>query len=183
RLVAGESIYRLDDPHRYLYAPVLTFLFVPLAPLPAIPAGIVWYAFNVWLMVASLVLAERLVYAGERAPPGFRVLLFLLILRFFDNNLGHGQINLFLLWLILVAYDAAGRGREGRAGFALAGAIFTKFFPLVLLLHLALTRRWKFLLATLAALVILLAAPALWWGDTYGDLLGKWIDVLRDQAG
>ncbi|MGH7803836.1 MAG: glycosyltransferase family 87 protein, partial [Candidatus Binatia bacterium] len=122
RLIAGEPIYRLDDPHRYLYAPVVTFLFVPLAPLPKIPAAIVWYAANLWLVVASLRLIERMVYRDARPPPGFRWLLVLFGLRFIDNNLGHGQINILLLWLVLVAYDAAGRGRTAWAGVALASA-------------------------------------------------------------
>ena len=42
RAVAGETFYRLDDPHRYLYAPVVTFLFFPLAVLPSFVGKVLW---------------------------------------------------------------------------------------------------------------------------------------------
>jgi alpha-1,2-mannosyltransferase len=184
RIVAGEPIYRLEDPHRYLYAPVVTFVFVPLAFLPRLPAAILWYALTIALLLHSVRISERLVYgASGRAPPGFRLVVLLCVLRFADNNLGHGQINVLLLWLVLVAYDAAARGRLWSAGFALAAAVFTKFFPLVFLLHLALARRWRFLGTTSVALGVLFLAPALWWGDGYFDVLGDWVAVLRAQAG
>jgi hypothetical protein len=183
RLVANEPIYRLDDAHRYLYAPVVTFLFVPLAPLPRIPAGVIWYAANLWLLWASLGLIERMVFRESRPPPGFRLIVVLFSLRFIDNNLGHGQINILLFWLVLVAYDAAGRGKTWWAGLALAGAIAMKFYPAVLLFHLALARRWRFLATTLLAGAALLVLPAVWWGDAYPDELGRWLGVVRDQAG
>ena len=183
RLVAGEPIYRLDDAHRYLYAPVVTFLFVPLAPLPRIPAAVVWYAANLWLLWASLGLIERMVFRENRPPPGFRLIVVLFSLRFIDNNLGHGQINILLFWLVLVAYDAAERGKTWWAGLALAGAIAMKFYPAVLLFHLLLARRWRFLATTLVAGGALLVLPFVWWGDVYFDVLGGWLDVVRDQAG
>lgn len=183
RLLADEPIYRLEDPHRYLYAPPVTFLFTPFAVLPPVPAAVLWYLLNIVLVVHALRLVERLVYDGGRAPPGVRLLALLPVVRFVDNNLGHGQINILLLWLVLVAYDAAGRGQHLRAGFALAAPVFMKLFPLVLLLQLALARQWRFLAATCAALATLLVAPIAWWGDRYYDVLGHWIAVLRAQAG
>jgi hypothetical protein len=68
-------------------------------------------------------------------------------------------------------------------GLALAGAIAMKFYPAVLLFHLALARRWRFLATTLVAGGVLLFLPFVWWGDAYFDLLGRWLDVVRDQAG
>ena len=46
RAVAGEPIYRLEDPHRYLYAPVVTFLFFPLAVVPTWVGKSLWLALN-----------------------------------------------------------------------------------------------------------------------------------------
>ena len=183
RIVANEPIYRLGDAHRYLYAPIVTFLFVPLAPLPRIPAGVVWYAANLWLLWASLGLIERMVFRENRPPPGFRLIVVLFGLRFIDNNLGHGQINILLFWLVLAGYDAAGRGKTWWGGLALAAAIAMKFYPAVLLIHLALARRWRFLATTLVAGGVLLVLPFVWWGDVYFDVLGGWLDVVRDQAG
>ncbi|MGH7859151.1 MAG: glycosyltransferase family 87 protein, partial [Candidatus Binatia bacterium] len=100
RLLDGERIYRLEDPHRYLYAPLFPFLFVPLAPLPAFAGKVVWYLVNLALAVSAIRLATQLVFPEGRAPPGFTLLLVLLSLRFLDNNVAHGQMNLLMLWLI-----------------------------------------------------------------------------------
>ncbi len=52
-----------------------------------------------------------------------------------------------------------------------------------MLFHLLLARRWRFLATTLVAGGVLLVLPFVWWGDVYFDVLGRWLDVVRDQAG
>lgn len=183
RLLEGTPIYRLEDPHRYLYAPILTFLFVPLAPFPIVVGKIAWYAFNIWLSISLVRLSTSLVFPECRPPPGFRVVVLLFFLRFIDNNIGHGQINLLLTWLILEAYALAGRGRHALAGLALAGAIATKVVPAVLLVQIAVRRQWRFGAATLAALLFLMAAPGLWWGWEYPEVFRQWLSVVIDQSG
>ncbi|MEA2624105.1 MAG: alpha,2-mannosyltransferase [Candidatus Binatota bacterium] len=183
RLIAGERIYRLEDPHRYLYAPVVTFLFVPFAWLPLGAAKVAWYAVNVALTISAIRLSSSLVFAGARPPPGFGVLLFLLTARFVDNNLGHGQINLVLYWWIVLAYVLAERNRRALAGCALATAVVTKLFPIVLVGELVLRRQWRFAAATLLAIAGLVVAPYLWWGSEYADVVAHWLAALRDQVG
>ena len=183
RLVAGEEIYPLADRHRYLYGPALTFLFVPLAMLPLGLAKVAWYAINVAVTVSAFRLVAELVFDGQRAPPGFFVLLFLASLRFIDNNLGHGQINLLLFWWIVAAYALASRRRFTLAGLALGAAIVTKVFPAILLAGLAVRREWRFAGAATAAVALLLVAPVLWWGSGYPDVVAQWLAALRDQVG
>ncbi len=183
RLVAGEPIYRLEDPHRYLYAPVLTFVFTPLAALPPVAGRTLWYAVNLWIVVSIFRRTIELVFPDRRAPPGFVVIVLLLSYRFIDNNVGHGQVNLALLWLVLEGYAAAGRGRFWLAGLALATAIATKVVPAILLLQLVLRRQWRFAGATMASGAVLLTLPVVWWGSEYPEVLRQWVAVVVDQAG
>jgi hypothetical protein len=183
RLLAGEAIYRLEDAHRYLYAPVLTVLFVPLAPLPELAAKLVWYSLNVLIVVLALRRSAAIVFPRERPPAGFFVLLFLFSARFIDNNLGHGQINFVMFWWMLEAYALASKERFGLAGLALASAIVTKVVPVVLLVQLLLRRQWRFAAATVGALAALTLLPFLWWGAGYVDVLAQWSAVVRDQVG
>ena len=183
RLVAGEDVYRLEDPHRYLYAPILVFLFVPLAPLPLVLGKVVWFLGNLWFAKRAVVLSLRLVFRAERAPPGLVCLLLLFTFRFLDNNIAHGQTNLFLLWLVLEAYALAGAGKAAMAGLALAGAIAVKPFAAILCLEIALRRDLRFLAGTVFGFVLLLAAPALWWGPAYPDVVRDWMTVVSDQVG
>jgi alpha-1,2-mannosyltransferase len=183
RAVSGDTIYRLEDPHRYLYAPIVTFAFFPLAVLPPIAGKILWLAVNIAVIVSILQLTAALLFRDGRAPPGFHLLVILLSFRFIDNNLGHGQLNLILLWLVLRAYRYAALGHYGRAGIALAAAIAAKIVPVVLLVQVLLRRQWRFALWTALGLAVLMLIPALWWGRAYPQLLRDWVKVLVDQAG
>jgi len=183
RAVSGQTIYRLEDPHRYLYAPIVTFAFFPLAALPPLPGKILWLGVNIAVIVSILQSTAALLFRDGRAPPGFYLLVVLLSFRFVDNNLGHGQLNLVLLWLVLRAYLYASRGRYGLAGFALAAAIAAKIVPVVLLVQVLLRRQWRFALWTALGFAVLTAVPAVWWGRAYPELLHDWVAVLVDQAG
>ncbi len=183
RAVAGEPIYRVEDPHRYLYAPVVTFLFFPLAVLPAWAGKSLWLALNAVLLVSIFRTTARLLFREGRAPPGFQVLVLLLSFRFIDNNLGHGQLNIVLLWLVLYAYEETSRSRHALAGLALAGAIAAKIVPAVFLVEILLRRRWRFLAWTIAAFVALMVIPAVWWGAAYPQVFRDWLAVVVDQAG
>jgi hypothetical protein len=107
----------------------------------------------------------------------------LLSFRFIDNNLGHGQLNLVLLWLVLRAYRYASLGNYGLAGLALAAAIAAKIVPVVLLVQVLLRRQWRFAVWTALGFAVLMLIPALWWGRAYPQLLHDWVTVVVDQAG
>jgi len=183
RAVAGEPIYRLEDPHRYLYAPVVTFLFFPLAVLPTWAGKALWLALNAVLLVSIFRITARLLFRDGRAPPGLQALVLLLSFRFIDNNLGHGQLNIVLLWLVLYAYEETSRSRHALAGLALAAAIAAKIVPAVFFMEIILRRRWQFLAWTIAAFVALMVIPAAWWGAAYPQVFRDWLAVVADQAG
>ena len=183
RAVAGETTYRLSDPHRYLYAPVVTFLFFPIAILPKTLGKVLWLAVNFAVIVSILRTSAKLLFPEGRAPPGFYALVLLLSARFIDNNIGHGQINLVLLWLVLQAYSLARDGHFPAAGLALSVAIATKIVPAVFLLQVLLQRRWRFAAWTVLAFAVLMVVPALWWGLAYPRLVQDWVAVVADQAG
>jgi alpha-1,2-mannosyltransferase len=183
RAVSGQTIYRLEDPHRYLYAPIVTFAFFPLAVLPSFVGKILWFLVNIAVIVSILRSTAELLFRDGRAPPGFYLLVVLLSFRFIDNNLGHGQLNLVLLWLVLRAYRYASLGQYEFAGLALAAAIAAKIVPVVLLVQVLLRRQWRFALWTALGFALLMLLPALWWGRDYPQLLRDWVTVLVDQAG
>jgi alpha-1,2-mannosyltransferase len=183
RAMAGESVYRLSDPHRFLYAPVVTFLFFPLAVLPALAGKIFWLAVNFAILVSIFRITAALLFPKGRAPPGFHALLLLLSFRFIDNNLGHGQTNILLLWLVLEAYTLAANRRHPLAGLALAAAIAIKIVPVVFVLQIVLRRQWRFAAWTVVGLCFLAAIPFVWWGAAYPQLFQQWVVVVVDQAG
>jgi len=183
RLLAGGTVYSLDDPHRYLYAPLATFLFVPFAWLSEIPAKLGWTALTLAMVAVALRLSKALAVPEGRWFAGATLIVLAIAGRYIDNHLGHAQVNIILFVLVLAAYRLAARGRAVLAGFLLATAIVTKLYPAVLLVQLFFRREWRFLFATVAGSAVVMLAPALWWQEGYDEVVLGWIAVVVDQMG
>jgi hypothetical protein len=69
-----------------------------------------------------------------------------------------GQVDLLVLLPLALVPRLLRHGRERWSGALIAGAAMLKFTPIVLLLYFALRRRWRALVASLAALVALAVA-------------------------
>jgi uncharacterized membrane protein len=78
----------------------------------------------------------------------------ILLLVWLMSGLARGQASVLLMWLVLAAFCWHWEGHDLRGGACLAGAILLKAFPLVLLAYFVWRWKWKFLLATLATLVV-----------------------------
>lgn len=182
RWLEGEPIYRLDDPHRYLYAPIFVYPFVPAAILPPTVGKLAWLAVNLWLAWRVVRLSLEGAFGPGEPPAGTQALLLVFVLRFFDNNISHGQMNLVVLWLILEAYRSVRSGRVWVAGTALSAAMAAKVFPAILLLQLLVRRDLRWLGACVVGGTALLAVPALGWGGGYPETLRGWVGVVLDQA-
>ena len=73
----------------------------------------------------------------------------------------HGAISGVFVFLLLLFFERLQRGRERTAGVVLAIACGIKVLPVLLLPYLALKRRWRALIAAVAAGTILLAMSIL----------------------
>src|SRR5271157_1340339 len=101
RAAHGELIYRPTDKSLFLYAPVFALGFAPLAMLPLKAAQGVWFAIDACALLAMIFGASALLFGrGRRLPIALIVLPVLFSVRFIDNNIEHGQINLIAIALI-----------------------------------------------------------------------------------
>jgi hypothetical protein len=80
----------------------------------------------------------------------------LLSLRPILGDLTHGNVNLFILFLVVGGLFAFARGRDWLAGLALALAIACKITPALFIPYFAWKRAWKTLAGCLAGLVLFL---------------------------
>jgi len=93
--------------------------------------------------------------------------------RILQEHLQHTQVNLFLLLLVLAAFDCFRTGRPRWGGLALAVAASVKAAPVLLVGYLLYRRRWTDVLWTVGWLVILNAVlPALVFGPS--EALDQW---------
>ena len=137
-----------------------------------------WFAFKVALCAASIVLLLRL------TPPtpiwGLYAVL-ALALRPVVGDLLHGNVNLWVLFWIVVAIGSVQRGRDAAAGLSLSLAIASKLTPALLLVYLVWKRAWRPAAATAIGLSVwLLAAPSLIVGPSANlAMLRDWSQIGR----
>ncbi|HLJ95512.1 MAG TPA: glycosyltransferase family 87 protein [Gemmataceae bacterium] len=177
---SGEDIYTVTDPNgfHYHYPPLFAIFLVPLAEPPpgvdsswTIPYPItvaIWYVLNVLCLAISV---HWLASALEESPGGrvspwaLRLLPVLACLPPIGHTLMRGQVSLLLLLLLSGMAVALLRGRRGRAGLWLAGAICLKVIPAFLLLDPLRRRDGRCLTGCALGLVLGLAAiPAAVFG-------------------
>jgi hypothetical protein len=156
---AGEDFYATEDDNHwhYCYPPLFALVLTPLADAPPgadragmLPFGVsvaIWYGLSLvflalavhWLAGAleqcSAHPAVRAVPRGSRRWWALRVLPVVVCLPILGASLVRGQVDALLLMLLCGMAAAALRGRSGRAGLWLAGAICLKIIPAYLLIY------------------------------------------------
>ncbi|HEV2236733.1 MAG TPA: glycosyltransferase family 87 protein [Ktedonobacterales bacterium] len=176
---------QVQPPLPYTYPPLFAILLIPLTFLPFRVAARVWMLVNAGLWVGcTLLLAAEirriLARATAPAPPalpapaaapatvGWRRLLepvtlvalaisALVCLSFApaQQTLLTGQVDLLVLLPLALVPRLLRHKRERWSGAMIAAAAMLKFTPIILLLYFALRRRWRALVASLVALLVL----------------------------
>lgn len=147
---AGEGAYR--------YPPLFAALLAPLAGLPFATAALLWCAALAACYTGAVALVAR--EAGPAHWPWWLPAL-VVVGPLTDWTLGFGNASVLLLVGLLGADLADRRGRSGIAGALVAGAIFVKLTPLLLLVYYAARGRWATVRAALLGLVVLTAGSLL----------------------
>src|SRR5581483_40368 len=125
-----EEGVNIAERYNYPNPPIMALLLFPLAKLPPLAAALVWFYLKVALTLLALHWVFLLVEeTGCPFPAWARALTVLLSLRPIIDDLQHGNVNLFILFLVLAALTAYQRGRDGLAGVVLALSIACKVTP------------------------------------------------------
>ena len=151
--------------HGFRYAPALALLFAPMALLPLDVAAFLFYLVK----VAAIVYVARVVARRFGILHRVTTLLLLSLLvvgGYLVEEMRYGNFHFLTVALMVAAFDGVERGRIAAPAVALAVAIASKVTPLLLLGYFALQRRVAVCVATVAALVVLLVAPAMVVGWT-----------------
>ena len=188
RIPLGETLYRSADGHfQFKYPPAAALVYLPLTVLPPETAKAAWLFLSLLAAWACLRLSLRLAGWEEgRSSRAAGALALLIIGKYLMRELELGQVNLFILLLMLLSARFLARAeRDGRpcdeaaAGCLWGLATAVKPYTLVFLPYLLLRRRFRALVwggSILAASFIL---PGLYYGFR-GNLLviGEWLRSL-----
>ncbi|MBI5037456.1 MAG: DUF2029 domain-containing protein [Candidatus Kerfeldbacteria bacterium] len=151
----GREIPYAKDMGAYLYPPVLLELLTPLTTLGYQPAKIIWALIS---LVALFFIGKEL---WRRIRPEQRDLFwglsgFLLMSWPMKQVLVHGQLELIILFLILVAFRWSQHNHAARAGIALGIATTLKLYPAFFFLYFIYKKQWGSLCYGIATILVLI---------------------------
>lgn len=148
--------YGHDDRFWYLYSPAPAIFMTPLAYLPEWAAHLVWFCAKAVMLGLCFVVITKIFEAFQLPRPTVWVLFvaLLILARFFENDFINGQINLPILFMVLVSVWSYASGREALSGFILAAALTVKQPVLLFVAFWGMRFRWKVLAGWAAGVVI-----------------------------
>jgi hypothetical protein len=171
---AGGELYE-EDMAPFRYSPAVAAFFAPFALLPDGPGGALWRLLNAAVLLAGLAWWTR-----DAPSPGWRAVVFLLVLPLAAGNLHNGQSNALVLGLLLTATAAVARQRWNLAAVAVAVAVLFKLYPVALGLLFAAAYPRRFALRFALALTVGLALPLILQRPSYA--LGQYAEWAHHLA-
>ncbi len=165
RAAAAEPLYRKEDGHYQLkYLPAFAILAIPAALLPLTTAKTLWFTTSVVLIGVVLALSLALLPSNRKRPWLLLTLTLLVMAKFYGHALVLGQVNLLLAALVLAAVHLADARRQTAAGLLAALAVVIKPYAVIVLPWFAARGCGATALASGAALIAVVALPALVYG-------------------
>jgi hypothetical protein len=162
----------------------MAVLLYPLAKLPPLAAALLWF----YLKVGMTLLALRWIFglvadSGRPFPPWAQALTVLLSLGPVLGDLQHGNVNLFILFLVVAALRAYQSRRDVLAGVVLGLAVACKVTPALFVPYLLWKRAGRALAGCALGLLLflwpgLLPALALGWDNNQRQLASWYRDMV-----
>jgi hypothetical protein len=162
-LWAGEDIYQ-----RYAFPtpPIMAMVLTPFMLLPGKAAMVSWFAFKAALTGLCFGWLFRAVRRAHLSlPQWIEVVALGVAITPIVGDLLHGNVNLWILFLVVAAWVAFQSGRDGLCGWALALAIACKVTPGLLLVYFMWKRAGRVVAHTVLGL-------AFWLVVLPGGILG-----------
>jgi hypothetical protein len=169
------------DRYSYPNPPIMVLLLLPVVQLPSLAASLAWFYLKAGMAVAAIALTFRLVESRDRPFPVWgKALAVLLSLRPIMGDLSHGNINLFILLLVVASLYALSHRRQGLAGLLLALGIACKVTPALFVPYFLWKRAWKALAACAVGLVLFFwLVPGLYFGmGRNAEYLQSWVERM-----
>lgn len=126
-LERGENIY---VKHNYPNPPIMAMVLWPFTELPPVTGGVLWLLLKAGMTVVMVVWVFRL--CGPLPEPA-KALAVVLAVHPLLGDLNHGNVNIFIAFLVLACLELFRRGWDFSAGLALGLAVACKVTPALFL--------------------------------------------------
>ncbi|MCZ2341571.1 MAG: DUF2029 domain-containing protein [Bacteroidales bacterium] len=177
-LMQGADAYKL---YVYPNPPIMAVILWPFMALPPMIGAMVWFYAKVGMAIACFLWAFRLVSeVGGAVPDWAKGLTVLLGLHPVLGDLSHGNVNIFIAFLVMAMLELVRRHRDLAAGVVLGLAIACKVTPALFLPYFVWKRSGKMVAASLIGLGLwLFVVPGAIFGmERNVTLLNSWFDGM-----
>ena len=181
QMEAGEDIHKNFN---YPNPPIMALILYPISELVTLnpmAGALTWFYLKVILAIISMLLAFRICESAEQPFPLWaKIATILLSLRPIMGDLTHGNVNIFILFLVISSLYSFKRGYDIGAGIILALAIACKVTPLMFVAYFVWKRSVRVILGASIGLVLfflVLPALALGWNQNLHSL-HSWFEVM-----
>jgi hypothetical protein len=173
----GEDIW---DKHNYPNPPIMALILLPFTQLPHLVGALAWFVLKAGLTLLAIHWVWRMLERDGPVPLWGKLVGLALVVRPIEGDLSHGNVNLFILFLVTASLYAFTRRRDWLSGLLLGLAVACKLTPALFIPYLAWKRAWKTLVGCGAGLVLFLGlVPGLLVGfERNAEYLGSWIDNM-----
>jgi len=138
----GEDI---SKAYQYPNPPVMSVLLLPLARLPSVTMAIIWYLAKCVMALVVMAWSLRLVDPDKKLPWWVLGAIVLLALRPIVGDLQHGNVNLFVFFIVMSGLMLVACQMPVLGGIFIALAVCCKVTPLLFVPYFVWKRDWKFL--------------------------------------
>jgi hypothetical protein len=152
-LEQGEDI---SKTYQYPNPPIMSVLLLPLVRLPAMSMATIWYLAKVVMAILVLSWSFRLVDPARKLPWWVTSIIVLFSIRPIVGDLQHGNVNLFVFFVVMSSLMLVATGRSLLGGITMALAVSCKVTPLLFIPYFVWKREWKFLGGWVAGMALFL---------------------------
>ena len=188
-LLAGDPLYGVAhglDSGFFKYAPVLALFYAPFSLLPYGLAASLQFALIAFAFVDGSIRVDRMIrerFMLDKAPNYWPLFITALVcVVHLHRELHLGNINMILLWVLLVALDKMNTGRTTIASILIGLAILAKPHFIVLLPLFFAFGKYRQLGVALITMIVGIVAPALVLGPMRTIALhGEWLNAMAEH--
>lgn len=154
------------EKHLYPNPPIMALILKPLTAMPPRLGAQVWFLLKTAMLLVCAAWIFRMLDRPEHPFPGWaQTIVVYASLKPIEGDLVHGNVNLFILFLVTAGLVAFRQGRDVIAGLTLGLATACKVTPALFLPYFLWKREWKTASAMAAStLLFLFPVPAMQLG-------------------
>lgn len=180
RILKGETLYRASDGHlQYKYSPASAVFFSILTFLPYEIAKLIWYFSQLIFLFLALSLSYDLLPLKQKKRGTVMLFSFLILAKFLGREVELGQVNIFILFLLLLMVKASLERKEIKGGLFWGFSLFFKPYALVFFPYFILKKKLKLIASGLGMLILGFLLPAIFYGFKQNlQVLKEWPRTL-----